>query len=116
MERWGTGLQSNRPVVWIKFDVRSRICLFTESGQSLSPYSNSCNKHSFARSTYLSSRNIASILARRSRLYTCLPVADAQALLKNKPPPPPLKTNQSSLKQDKHVLKSLEIDPPPKKK
>ena len=63
-------LQSNRSVLCINFNVTSRICLFTESGKSLSPYNNSCNKISFARSTYPSGRSNAKIPARRSRLCT----------------------------------------------
>ena len=35
MDGWSIRLQSNRPVLCIKFNVSSRICLFTESGKSL---------------------------------------------------------------------------------
>ena len=45
MEGSGIRVQSNRPVLCINFNVSSRICLFTESGKSLSPYNNSCNKN-----------------------------------------------------------------------
>ena len=44
MEEWGIGLVSNRPVLCIKFNVSSTICLFTESRKSLSPYKNSYEK------------------------------------------------------------------------
>ena len=71
MEGSGIRLQSNLPVLCVKFNVSSRICLFTESGKkSLSPYNNSCNKKSFARSTYPSGRSNAKIPARASRLCT----------------------------------------------
>ena len=65
MEGSGIRLQSNQPVLCIKFNVSSRICLFTESGKSLSPYNNSFNRKSFARSTYPSGRSNAKIPARR---------------------------------------------------
>ena len=65
MDGWGIRLQSNRPVLWIKLNVSTRICLFTESGKSLLPYNNSCNKYSFARSTYLSGHSNAKIQVRR---------------------------------------------------
>ena len=70
MKGSGIRLKSNRPDLCIKFNVSSRICLFTESGKSLSPYNNSCNKTSFARSTYPSGRSNAKIPARRSRQCT----------------------------------------------
>ena len=51
MEGWGIGLQPNRQGLWIKLNVCSTICLFTESGKASSPYNYSCNINSFARST-----------------------------------------------------------------
>ena len=66
----GIRLQSNRQVLCIKFNVSSRICLFTESGKSLSPYNNSCNKTSFGRSIHPSGRSSTKIPARKSRLST----------------------------------------------
>ena len=56
----GCSPQSNRLVLWMNFNVCSSICLFTELEKSLSPYNNSCNNKSFARSTYLSGRNMGS--------------------------------------------------------
>ena len=50
MEGWVIRFQSNRPVLCINFNACSRIYIFTDSGKSLLPYNNSCNKNSFVPS------------------------------------------------------------------
>ena len=70
MDGWGIKLQSNRPVLCMKFNVSSRICLFTESGKSLLPYNNSCNKIHLEDLHIQVVLSNAKIPARRSRLCT----------------------------------------------